>query len=194
MWRFFTSLQVYSFTIQYVNGYQPFQTSSHFFSLLASELDGVFDLGHLQSLRVFAICTHISYWDWDDYSPPDVSTAFWWLLDVLKTIPTSNPLEEIVIKIVDLNSGEYQCLPPAFRGHFPWKNFEPLFTKQFPGLRKVKLLLQARHMMPILRGVVDLEHPLVIDLLQKGVLEIKELDTSGKYHFEAFLASSKIYF
>jgi len=67
--------------------------------MLANELDEAYlkrhnnqellYLGHLQSLRVFAICIHMLYWegdDWDGDNLPDIWTAFPWLLRVLKTV------------------------------------------------------------------------------------------------------------
>jgi hypothetical protein len=167
-----------------------------FFSfLLANELGEYYlnhgstedfvSLRHLQSLRVFAICTHLRYWDGDHWQvdgPPDIWTAFPWLLQVLKAVPILNPLEEIIIKVVHLNSDEFEYIPAGFRDHFPWEKLETLFTEQFPRLRKVKLLLEAHHM-PVLREIIDVGHALAVDLLQRGILEIKESDPTGEYHF-----------
>jgi len=139
------------------------------------------DLGHLQSLRVFAICIYILYWegdDWDADNLPDIWTAFPWLFHVFKTVQKSNSIEEITIKVVHENSDKFGYLPPGFRGHFPWTKFEPLFTERFPCLRKVKLLLQA-HNIPVLRKITAVGHPLADRLLQTGILEIKQLDISG---------------
>ena len=129
----------------------------------------------------------MSYWegdDWDEDNPPDIWTTFPWLLQVFKTVQKSNSIEEIVIKIDHENSDEFGYLPPGFRGHFPWDEFESLFTERCPGLRKVKLILQAHHM-PVVRKIIDIGHPFVIDLLQQGILKFTELDPSGMYHFEA---------
>jgi len=183
-----------------VDDYQTFfKLIVSIFSLLANQLEvnhqELVDLGHLKSLRVVAICIYMSYWEgdlWPEDDPPDIWTAFPWLFQVLKTVQKSNSIEEITIKVVHENSDEFGYLPPGFRGHFPWTKFEPLFTERFPCLRKVKLLLQG-HNMPVLRKITAIEHPLADHLLQRGILEVKPLDISGKYHFWVFLASSNTY-
>ena len=140
------------------------------------------DLERLQSLRVFAICVHILYCEGGDWNEDDIWTPFPWLLRVLKTVQKSNSIEEIIIKIVHENSDKFRYLPPGFHDHFSWQKFELLFTERFPCLCNVKLLLQAHHM-PVLCEIIDVGHPLAVDLLQRGVLEIKELDIAGEYHF-----------
>jgi hypothetical protein len=140
------------------------------------------DLGPLQSLRILAVCTQIEHWAGDPFDgDPDIWTSFAWLLQVLKTAHDSNSIEEIVVKIIHLNSGEYKFLPEGFCGYFPWMIFGPLLAKHFPRLCKVKLLLQADYM-AVLRRLIDVEHPFAVDLVKAGVLEIKEVDAHGEYY------------
>jgi len=149
----------------------------------------VVDLEDLRSLRVFAVCIHMLYWEddeWDDDNPPNILTAFPWLFRFLKTLPISNSLEELDIQLVYIDSYDYESVPTGFCGHFPWEKFESLFTEQFPHLRKLKLLLQT-HQIPVLREIVDLGHAFAVGLLQRGILEIKELDPYGEYRFCAAL-------
>jgi hypothetical protein len=152
------------------------------------------NLGPLQSLRILAVCIQVEYWEGDAFdgdNQPDIWTSFAWLLQVLKTAQNFNSIEEIVVKIVHLNSREYEFLPDGFCGHFRWLIFGPLLAKRFPRLCKVKLLLQADYM-PVLRRIIDVEHPFAVDLVKTGILEVKELEPCGKYHFWAWFPSSKV--
>ena len=161
--------------------------------MLANELDEIYfrqnndsqefvDLGPLQSLRIFAVCIQVEYWEGNDDNQPSIWTSFAWLLQVLKTAQNFNSIEEIVVMIIHLNSREYKFLPEGFCGYFRWMIFGPLLAKHFPCLRKVRLLLQADYM-PVLRRIIDVENPFAVDLVKTGVLEIKELDPYGEYYF-----------
>lgn len=134
------------------------------------------DLSPLGLLRVLAIRLHIAH------DPPEneIWTPFPWLRRLLATLPKLNSLEEITLHIVHVNSGEYQDLPiDHFQACILWGNFGSFLTKRFPHLRKVKLLLQAE-VMPILRKVIDAEHPQAIELQKKGLLKIEDWDADGK--------------
>ena len=109
----------------------------------------------------------------------DIWTPFAWLQKVLKTAQNLNAIEEIVIKIVHSNSDAFKFLPKAFNGYFRWTIFGPLLVQQFPRLCKLKLLLQADYM-PVLRKILDLEHPLAVEFVKTGILKIEELDSKGE--------------
>lgn len=136
----------------------------------------IVDLSPLGSLRVLAIRLHIAH----DTSDNELWTPFPWLRRLLATLPESNSLEEITLHIVHVKSGEDPDLPiDRFQACIPWGNFAPFLTKRFPHLGKIKLLLQAE-VMPILRKIIDTEHPRAIELQEKGVLKIEDWDADGK--------------
>jgi len=140
------------------------------------------DLGPLKSLRILAVYLQVQYWEGDprdDDNENDIWTPFAWLQKVLKTAQNFNAIEEIVIKIVHSNSDEFKYIPQTFNGYFRWTIFGPLLAQHFPHLRKLKLLLQADYI-PVLREILDLEHPLAVEFVKTGVLEIKELDSEGE--------------
>jgi hypothetical protein len=99
----------------------------------------------------------VLYWEgdeWDDNNsePPDILATFPWLLRALKMFPISDSLEEIVIQLLHVNSDNHEHVPTGFRGHFPQEKFEPLFTEQFPRLRKLNLKLVSQpHHIPVLQ-------------------------------------------
>lgn len=110
----------------------------------------------------------------------EIWTPFPWLIRLLATLPKSNSLEEITLHIVHLNSGEYPYFPiDDFEPCILWEFFSSFLTERFPRLRKVKLLLQAE-LMPILRKIIDTEHPQAIELQERGLLKIEKWDPDGK--------------
>jgi hypothetical protein len=138
----------------------------------------IVDLSPLGSLRVLALRLHIFYFAHETLEH-EIWTPFLWLLRSLATLPKSNSLEQITLHIVHVNSGEHPYLPiEHVQACILWEYFGPFLTKRFPYLRTVKLLLQAE-VMPILRKIVDAEHPQAIELQERGLLKIEDWDAEG---------------
>ena len=106
---------------------------------------------------------------------------FHWLLRLLKTAQHGNCIEEISI-LIDPNRRP-QDFTPSESDFFPWEEFGPLLTENFPRLRKIQISLQTDDFtsgaLPLLWEATKPDDPWAKKFTVEGLLEIKEV--SGEY-------------
>jgi hypothetical protein len=132
------------------------------------------DLSLVPSLRVLSlIITTVSF-------RHRIHFPFRWVLRRLKTAEHGNCIKEISIFIYHIRMDDN--LTPSESDIFPWEEFAPLLTENFPRLRKIQFLFQTddptSEATPILWKAVNPDDSWAKGLAVKGLLEIKEV--SGK--------------